>query len=223
MLKHNHSNVVASATDAHHSLVMENYSNKPIRRLCSRCMNTHKCIDISKRGMTEKEILARKLGIPEGIELKHWNHTSAPIIIVGSAFDPGSLGKWIYDWTISFYGPDSTITGIASRLWVLLIEFYAKLDLLDNIRMLYIKDYIATQDLHRSSASIIDRFEVLLDQCHESMLRSMPSTSRILTHESALQMINTLFDKDRSLNKTRRIMRSMKEWILDYDIEFGDS
>ena len=61
-----------------------------------------------------------KARIPAGYSLRNWDPTEEPILLLGSVFDANSLGKWIYDWTLSKHGPAGPLTERAGELWLLL-------------------------------------------------------------------------------------------------------
>ena len=60
--------------------------------------------------------------IPAGYSLRNWDPTEEPIFLLGSVFDANSLGKWIYDWTVSKHGLFSPITDVAGELWLQLLR-----------------------------------------------------------------------------------------------------
>ncbi|KAL8793406.1 MAG: hypothetical protein Q9195_003992 [Heterodermia aff. obscurata] len=63
-----------------------------------------------------------KYDIPAGYSLKNWDPNEEPILLLGSVFDANSLGKWIYDWTVSNHGLLSPMTDIAGELWLQLLR-----------------------------------------------------------------------------------------------------
>lgn len=65
---------------------------------------------------------ARKAGIPLGYQLKNWDPTEQPILLLGSAFDADSLGKWIYDWSVYYFGSGTPMSEVTGDLWLLLIQ-----------------------------------------------------------------------------------------------------
>jgi hypothetical protein len=40
-------------------------------------------------------------------------------MLLGSVFDANSLGKWIYDWTVYYYGPATPVSNMAGEFWLL--------------------------------------------------------------------------------------------------------
>jgi hypothetical protein len=68
----------------------------------------------------DKSTIARKHRVPDGYSLKHWHPDEQPILLLGSVFDPNSIGLWIYDWTVFIYGPETPKSDIADELWLLL-------------------------------------------------------------------------------------------------------
>ena len=61
-----------------------------------------------------------KARVPAGYSLRNWEPTEEPILLLGSVFDANSLGKWIYDWTVSKHGLAGPLTEWACELWLLL-------------------------------------------------------------------------------------------------------
>lgn len=57
-----------------------------------------------------------KRDIPARYFLGNWDPTEEPLLLLGSVFDANSLGKWIYDWTLS------TLKELAGDLWLQLIQ-----------------------------------------------------------------------------------------------------
>lgn len=57
-------------------------------------------------------------GIPAGYSLRNWDPTEEPTLLLGSVFDANSLGKWIYDWTVSKHGLLSPMADLAGDLWL---------------------------------------------------------------------------------------------------------
>lgn len=57
-----------------------------------------------------------KRDIPARYFLGNWDPTVEPLLLLGSVFDTNSIGKWIYDWTLS------TPKELAGDLWLQLIQ-----------------------------------------------------------------------------------------------------
>ena len=64
--------------------------------------------------------------IPAGYSLRNWDPTEEPILLLGSVFDANSLGKWIYDWTVSNHWLSSPMTDVAGQLWLQLLKMTDK-------------------------------------------------------------------------------------------------
>ena len=65
--------------------------------------------------------------IPAGYSLRNWDPTEEPILLLGSVFDANSLGKRIYDWTVSKDGLLSPMTDLAGDLWLQLLKLTNKI------------------------------------------------------------------------------------------------
>jgi len=79
----------------------------------------------AKRVATELD--AKRHRIPAGYSLKNWDPNEEPIMLLGSVFDANSIGKWIYDWTVSHHGPATPISDMAPDLLLLLIKLAEKI------------------------------------------------------------------------------------------------
>jgi hypothetical protein len=53
-------------------------------------------------GIHPTTVDAIRAGIPTGYSIKNWDPTEPLVVLLGSVFDPNSLGKWIYDRTVIF-------------------------------------------------------------------------------------------------------------------------
>lgn len=64
-------------------------------------------------------------GIPPGYSFKNWDPTEQPILLLGSVFDANSLGKWVYDWTVSEHWPMASVSDLVGELWLHLTQVAA--------------------------------------------------------------------------------------------------
>ena len=53
--------------------------------------------------------------IPKNYSPKNWDPTEEPLWLLGNVFEANSLGKWIYDWTVSRRGPKTQSNSKATR------------------------------------------------------------------------------------------------------------
>lgn len=169
-----------------------------------------------KRKATEAD--AKYYRIPPGYSLKHWDPTEDPILLLGSVFDANSLGSWIYDWTVYTHGPSTPISKVAGELWLLLIQLAGKIrrgnELISRIRS--IADREMAEDLIESGHRIIDRLRKLLKTCEPPMLKASKK-KKPLGRNSAMEFVETIFGRERELEKTERFMQQARLWNMRFD------
>ncbi|KAL8992878.1 MAG: hypothetical protein Q9188_007476 [Gyalolechia gomerana] len=166
---------------------------------------------------------AAKAGIPAGYSIKNWDPTEAPILLLGSVFDANSLGKWIYDWTVFHHGSASPMSEIAGDLWLLLIKLAGKMKrahecwprvrAADNQRMV--------EDFLESGYRLWGRFKRLLKACEEFMWKAAKregSKGPIkMGNNSGCEFVDSIFGRDRELEKTESLMQSIRLWNMRFD------
>lgn len=163
---------------------------------------------------------ARKHRIPENYSLKHWDPTEDPIILLGSVFDANSLGKWIFDWTAFHFDPGHPMSAVAGDLWLLLIQLAGKLKRADETcpRVRSAENREIVEDFIASGERLTDRLRKLLKMCEAAMLKSVKKTKgNQLGNEAGVELVETLFGRDRELEQTERFMASVRLWNLRFD------
>lgn len=164
---------------------------------------------------------AKRHGIPAGYSLKNWDPTEEPIMLLGSVFDANSLGKWIYDWTVYHHGPATPISDMAGELWLLLIQLAGKLKRADEavpkIRAKDNKEMII--EFIEAGDRLTDKLRKLLKACEAPMLRSSATKRKDpqLGKNAGVEFVETLFGRERELEKTERFMTSVRLWNLRFD------
>lgn len=179
----------------------------------------------SPRKATEDD--ARRAGIPAGYSFKNWDPSEEPILLLGSVFDANSLGRWIYDWTVFFYGPATPMSEIAGELWLLLIQLAGKVkaaeDALPRIRQQ--KDRDMVDDFLDSGERLWQRFNKLLKICENYMWKAAKreagssSSSRknvTMGKNSGCEFVDAIFGRDRELERTEKLMTGIRLWSLRY-------
>lgn len=173
------------------------------------------------RAATEED--ARKHQIPAGYSYKNWDPNEEPILLLGSVFDANSLGKWIYDWTVFFYGPATPMSELAGDLWLLLIQLAGKVksaeDALDEVRQPKNRDMI--EDFLDSGERLWQRFNKLLKICENYMWkaakRECGESSRVtMGKTSGCEFVDSIFGRDRELERTEKLMTGIRLWALRY-------
>ena len=167
---------------------------------------------------------ARRAGIPTGYSYKNWDPTEEPILLLGSAFDANSLGKWIYDWTVYSYGPGTPMTEVAGELWLLLIQIAGKVkraeDCMPRIRQQASHEMV--EDFLESGDRLWDRFSKLLKACESYMWKAARkesgATGKVtMGKNSGCEFVDSIFGRDRELEKTEKLMTGMRLWSMRFD------
>ncbi|MCJ1340839.1 hypothetical protein MMC09_006135 [Bachmanniomyces sp. S44760] len=171
---------------------------------------------------------AARAGIPSNYSLKNWDPTESPVLLLGSVFDANSLGKWIYDWTVFHHGPATPMSEVAGDLWLLLIKLAGKMkradECLPRIRNLDSKDML--DDFLDSGDRMWDRLKKLLKTCEEYMWkvakREGAKGSVKMGKNSGCEFVDTIFGRDRELEKTEKLMTSIRLWNMRFDANCED-
>ncbi|KAH8903614.1 hypothetical protein BR93DRAFT_191870 [Coniochaeta sp. PMI_546] len=180
--------------------------------------NSHKKPPPQQRKATVED--AKKHRIPEGYSLKNWDPSEDPIMLLGSVFDANSLGKWIYDWTVFNFTGNHPISDLAGELWMLLIQLAGKLkraeETAPRIRSQDNREII--EDFIESGERLTDKLRKLLKACEAPMLKSAKKAKdNQLGLNAGVEFVNTLWGRDRELEKTERFMASVRLWNLRFD------
>ncbi|EPE07217.1 vegetative cell wall protein gp1 [Ophiostoma piceae UAMH 11346] len=178
------------------------------------------------RAATEAD--AKKHRIPTGYSLKNWDPSEEPIMLLGSVFDANSLGKWIYDWTTYHHGPQSPISEIAGELWLLLIQLAGKIKRTDDVmpRVRTRENREMLEDFIISGERLTDKLRKLLKTCEAPMMH-VASSKRSkaqpqLGKGAGIEFVETMFGREREMEKTERFMQSVRLWNLRFDANCED-
>ncbi|KAK6418349.1 hypothetical protein LTR95_017196, partial [Oleoguttula sp. CCFEE 5521] len=167
---------------------------------------------------------ARKAHIPAGYSYKNWDPKEEPILLLGSVFDANSLGKWIYDWTVFFYGPATPMSEIAGELWLLLIQLAAKIkraeETMGSIRQTARRDLV--DEFLDSGERLWQRFNKLLKICENYMWKAAKKESKdaknvTMGKNSGCEFVDAIFGRDRELERTEKVMTGIRLWSLRFD------
>ncbi|MCJ1486409.1 hypothetical protein MMC06_006586 [Schaereria dolodes] len=161
--------------------------------------------------------------IPAGYSLKNWDPTETPILLLGSVFDANSLGKWIYDWTVFHHGSATPMSEVAGDLWLLLIKLAGKMkraeECLPRIRAPDNREMV--DDFLESGDRLWDRMKKLLRACEEFMWRGAKRDGAKGTvkmgKNSGCEFVDSIFGRDRELEKTEKLMTSIRLWNMRFD------
>ncbi|KAH6976039.1 hypothetical protein BKA56DRAFT_552474 [Ilyonectria sp. MPI-CAGE-AT-0026] len=173
---------------------------------------TQKTVD-GKLVATEAD--ARKHRIPYGYSLKNWNPTEEPFLVLGSVFDATSVGKWINDWTVFQYGPDSPASLLSQELRLLLVHLAANIkraeEGVERIRRPDDKDMV--EDFLESGDRLFNRFKSLLEACEAPVIKASKKKSESL----GVKFVKTLFGRSKELTRTEQFMTRVRLWNFRFD------
>ncbi|KAF2765356.1 hypothetical protein EJ03DRAFT_209644 [Teratosphaeria nubilosa] len=152
--------------------------------------------------------------IPAGYSYKNWDPTEEPILLLGSVFDANSLGKWIYDWAVFFYGAATPIVEMAGELWLLLIQLAGKIkraeDSMSRIRQTAKRDLV--DDFLESGERLWQRFNKLLKLCENYMWKAAKKESKgtgdkiTMGKNSGCEFVDSMFGRHRELERTEKLL-----------------
>ncbi|KAJ4361626.1 hypothetical protein N0V95_001703 [Ascochyta clinopodiicola] len=167
---------------------------------------------------------ARRAGIPAGYSYKNWDPTEEPIMLLGSVFDANSLGKWIYDWTVFYNGPATPLAEMAGELWLLLIQLAGKVKRAEeNMSKIRRKENAEmVEDFLMSGERLWIRFAKLLKTCEDYMWKAAKKESGekkpvSMGKNSGREFVESIFGRDRELEKTEKLMTGMRLWSMRFD------
>jgi hypothetical protein len=172
---------------------------------------------------------ARRAGIPAGYSYKNWDPTEEPIMLLGSVFDANSLGKWIYDWTVFQNGPATPLSEMAGELWLLLIQLASKVkraeETMSKIRKQENREMV--EDFLESGERLWIRFAKLLKVCEDYMWKAAKKETGKekpvnMGKNSGCEFVNSIFGRDRELEKTEKLMTGMRLWSMRFDANCED-
>ncbi|EMC91858.1 hypothetical protein BAUCODRAFT_39003 [Baudoinia panamericana UAMH 10762] len=174
---------------------------------------------------------ARRADIPAGYSIKNWDPTEEPILLLGSVFDANSLGKWIYDWTVFYYGPATPMSGMAGDLWLLLIQLAGKIkraeECMPTIRRASSHDMV--DDFLESGERLWQRFNKLLKICENYMWKAArkeagASGAKKVTmgQDSGCEFVDSIFGRHRELERTEKLMTGIRLWSMRFDANCED-
>lgn len=172
---------------------------------------------------------ARRAGIPAGYSYKNWDPTEEPIMLLGSVFDANSLGKWIYDWTVFYHGPATPLAEMAGELWLLLIQLAGKVkraeETMSKIRKTESREMV--EDFLESGERLWIRFAKLLKLCEEYMWKAAKKETgkekpMTMGKNSGCEFVDSIFGRDRELEKTEKLMTGMRLWSMRFDANCED-
>jgi len=200
------------------------HSSRPQPQPQPQPQTTKRPATATKTATKATEEDARRAGIPAGYSYKNWDPTEEPIMLLGSVFDANSLGKWIYDWTVFHYGPGTPLAEMAGELWLLLIQLAGKVkraeETMTKIRKQESREMV--EDFLESGERLWIRFAKLLKVCEEYMWKAAKKETGekkpvAMGKNSGCEFVNSIFGRDRELEKTEKLMTGMRLWSMRFD------
>jgi hypothetical protein len=147
-----------------------------------------------------------------------------PIMLLGSVFDANSLGKWIYDWTVFYNGPATPLAEMAGELWLLLIQLAGKVKRAEeNMSKIRRKENAEmVEDFLMSGERLWIRFAKLLKTCEDFMWKAAKKENGgdkplSMGKNSGREFVESIFGRDRELEKTEKLMTGMRLWSMRFD------
>ncbi|KAG6009721.1 hypothetical protein E4U21_001469 [Claviceps maximensis] len=172
---------------------------------------THRSKPTTARAVaTEKD--AKKHRIPAGYQLKNWDPSEKPILLLGSVFDADSLGKWIYDWTVFAHEAGSPFADMSGDLWLILIKLAGNLKRAEEVacRVRSLANRETIQEFIASGERLTDKLSSILKACETPMLKAGTKKGSGLGKTSGVEFVHTLFGRERMLSKTENFMQSAR-------------
>ncbi|KAI8648692.1 hypothetical protein NCS57_01481400 [Fusarium keratoplasticum] len=162
---------------------------------------------------------ARMHYIPQGYSLKNWDPTEEPVLLLGSVFDANSLGKWIYDWTNYHHGPATPLSDMAGELWLLLIQLASKMKRAKEVvgRARSAKNRVLVGEFIDAGERLREKLRGLLKACESSMLKAAERKTSGPGKDAGIKFVETLFGRDRELDKTEKFMQNARLFNLRFD------
>ncbi|KAF2476874.1 kinase-like protein [Lindgomyces ingoldianus] len=219
-----------SDADEHGSLYDELHSGEPNRP------------STLLEGPTQGKIrVARKWGIPDGPSIGLWDPEERPFTVLEGTLDSGSMGKWIYDWTLYHHGPNTPLAAMAGKLWISLTKLAYMMEVGEDwmFRLRTAKDHDRTQAIpSQANQDVIGKFLAsgqklwirlakLLDACEEYMWLAPKEVNHgtlwsDIGKKPGCDFVDALFSRDHKLEKTEELMMDMHIWSMRFDSRCGD-
>jgi len=143
--------------------------------------------------------------------------------VLGNVFDAISLGKWIYDWTVHWYGR-LKMSEIAGDLWeqlIRLVDMTKRAE--EGLSQLQRRNH---RELIEDGQRLWQRFNSLLRVCEgyvfEEMRRYSSGKIMPMGQESARAFVDTIFGRDRELKRTKKLIRDIRLWSGRFEVKWND-
>ena len=163
--------------------------------------------------------------IPAGYTIRNWDCRERPLFVLGSVYDPNSLGKWIFDWTVYRHGAASPMADVAGDLWLLLLA----LGFRDRIFRENARSGRASWDegmVHNAGTGLWKQLESIIADCEEAMRKvgkRKPDGEEFMDEEAGIAFVDCMFGRDHKLLATEEMMNGIRRWKMNGDWIYGRS
>ncbi|KAH7000208.1 hypothetical protein EDB80DRAFT_105972 [Ilyonectria destructans] len=146
---------------------------------------------------------------------QNWNPTEEPFLVLGGLFDANSVGKWISDWAVFQYGPDSPVSLMSQELRLLLIQLAANIKRAEEgvERVRRLDNKVLVEDFLESGDRLFNRFKSLFKACEAPVIKALKKKSE----SSGVEFVKTLFSQNKELSRTEKFMTRVRLWNLRFD------
>lgn len=143
------------------------------------------------------------------------------MLLLGSVYDPYSIGKWIYDWTVSQFNAASPIADIAGDIWMRFLSLASKCVQADVcLRTLQSRgDRRVLKEFLRSADDVWGNYAEILRVCQVAMMRTVrrEGGKQVLDAEAGREFVETMFGRDRELERTEAMRAGLHHWLDEFE------
>ncbi|CZR54718.1 uncharacterized protein PAC_04602 [Phialocephala subalpina] len=143
------------------------------------------------------------------------------LVLLGSAFDADSLGRWVYDWVVCWCGAGTPMTEVAGELWLLLINLYRKCRRAEQMAQSVEGDENreTVQEFLEGGDRLKDRLRKLLKACEKPMLKCERSgLDGKLGKEAGRAFVDFFFGRDELLESVEEYIALVRLWSWRFDV-----
>ena len=143
------------------------------------------------------------------------------MILLGSVYDPFSIGQWIYDWTVSQFNAASPIADIAGDIWMTFLKLASRCVQAEvGLRTLQSRgDRNVLKEFLGSADEVWDSYEEILRVCQVAMMRTVrrEGGKQVIDEEAGREFVETMFGRDRELERTEAMRAALHHWVDEFE------
>lgn len=162
----------------------------------------------------------RRYRIPAGYSLKNWDPSRTPMLMLGSVFDPISLGRWLFDWCVHYFGRSAPLTNTATDLWLLLLHIEIGISAASKTSPIVRKreNRELVEDFLESAERLITKFQDITKACESLMLKVSRDSEGTVPDRAVRPFLLTLFDASAAgeLDRVKKWMSSARLWEMRF-------